>query len=100
MFAQVSLGREGYITEAALSYGLLLVLVVAAHLTDVFLEVREPSKQAAALVTLERSQVVMTGPDVHGHCGVMTKRHATPSVVKKTTHWLAPLAHRRVQPRY
>jgi len=78
VLAQVSLGREGHVAEATLCYGLLLVLVVTAHFTDVFLEVRESSKQAAALVTLERSQVIMAGPDMHGHSGVVPERHATP----------------------
>ena len=78
MLAQVSLGREGHIAEAALRYGLLLVLVIAAHFTDVFLEVRQSSEQAAALVTLERSQVVMASPDMHCDRGVMTESHATP----------------------
>lgn len=78
MFSQVSLGWEGHITEATLSYGLLLVLVVATHFTDVLLEVREASKQVSALVTLERTQVVVFGPDVHSDCGVVTESHATP----------------------
>jgi len=55
VLSQVSLGREGHITEATLSYGLLLVLVVAAHFADVLLEMREATEQAAALVTLERT---------------------------------------------
>ena len=83
MLAQVSLGRKGHVAEATLCNGLLLVLVVAAHFTDVFFEVREASKQTAALVTLERSQVVMTSPDMHGDCGVVTERHATPRRVTK-----------------
>ena len=37
VLAQVSLGREGHVAEATLCNGLLLVLVVAAHFTDVFL---------------------------------------------------------------
>ena len=88
MLAQVSLGREGHVAEATLCNGLLLVLVVAAHFTDVFLEVRESSKQTAALVTLERSQVIMAGPDMHGDCGVVPERHTTPKQVKyKETYW-------------
>jgi len=79
VLSQVSLGREGHITEATLSYGLLLVLVVAAHFADVLLEMREAPEQAAALITLERTQVIMPGPDVHGDSGVMTERHAAPT---------------------
>lgn len=84
MLAQVSLGREGHVTETTLCYGLLLVLVIAAHFTDVFLEVRESTKQAAALVTLERTQMVVPSPDMHSDCGVMTERHATPGREGKT----------------
>lgn len=83
MLAQISLGREGHVAEATLCNGLLLVLVVAAHFTDVFLEVRESSKQTATLLTLERSQMVMAGPDMHGDCGVVTESHATPRRVEK-----------------
>ena len=88
VLAQVSLSREGHVAEATLCNGLLLVLVVTAHFTDMFLEVRESSKQTAALFTLERSQVIMASPDMHGHCGVVPERHATPrQVKKKETHW-------------
>lgn len=37
VLAQISLGREGHFTEAALCYWLLLVLVFTAHFTNVFL---------------------------------------------------------------
>ena len=85
MLAQVSLGWEGHVTKATLCYGLLFVLVIAAHFTDVFLEVRESTKQAAALLTLERTQMVVPSPDMHGDCGVMTERHSTPGREGKTT---------------
>lgn len=78
MLAQISLGREGHFTEAALCYGLLLVLVFTAHFTNVFLQVRQSSEQVAAHVALERAEVVMAGPDVHGDRGVVTESHATP----------------------
>jgi len=78
VFAQVSLSREGHVAEATLCNGLLLVLIVTAHFTDVFLKVRESSKQTAALITLERPQVIMASPDMHGDCGVVPERHATP----------------------
>ena len=83
VFAQVSLGREGHVAEATLCNGLLLVFVIATHFTDVFLEVRKSSKQTAALLTLERSQVIMAGSDMHGDCGVVPERHATPTQEKR-----------------
>ena len=81
MLAQISLGREGHFTEAALCYWLLLVLVFTAHFTNVFLQVRQSSEQVAAHVALERAEVVMAGPDVHGDRGVVTESHATPVVL-------------------
>lgn len=87
VLAQVSLGREGHVTESTLCYGLLLVLVIAAHFPDVFLEVRQSSEQAATLIALERSQVIMASPDMHGDSGVMTERHATPRGVGKNNQW-------------
>ena len=85
VLAQVSLGREGHVAEATLCNGLLLVLVVAAHFADVFLEVGESSKQTAAFITLERSQVIMASPDMHGDCGVVPECHTTPRGVKQKT---------------
>ena len=40
---------------------------------------RQPSEQASALVTLKRTQVIMSGPDVHRHCGVVAERHTAPT---------------------
>ena len=100
VFAQVSLGREGHVAEATLCNGLLLVFVVAAHFTDVFLEVRESSKQTAALVTLERSQVIMAGSDMHGDCGVVPERHATPTQEKWLKHTDEHTLHRGMNLRY
>ena len=101
VLAQVSLGREGHVTEAALRYGLLLVLVIAAHFADVFLEVGESPEQAAALITLKGSQVVVASPDMHGDCGVVTERHTTPRGVGKTStneHRLYAIASVKMAP--
>ena len=84
MFSQVALRGEGDLAEAALRDGFLAVLVVAAHLLDVLLEVRQPAERVAALVTLERAQVVMARAHVHGQGGVVTEGHAAPARREQT----------------
>lgn len=94
MFPQVPLGREGDFAEAALSDRFLFVLVVTAYFSDVLFKMRQSSEQASALVTLKWTQVIMSGPDVHRHCGVVAERHTAPTSVK-IIRWLTTESIRR-----
>ena len=78
MFAEVSLGGEYDVTEAALGNRLLLVLVLATDFPDVLLEVRQPAKRVATLRASERAQVVVSRTHVHCQGGVVTECQPTP----------------------
>lgn len=85
MFSQISFGREVLFTEATLRNGTILVQLVSTHFAYVFAQMGETTKCVSTLITLEGSEVVMTGSYVHGQGGIMTECNTT-SERKKITN--------------